>query len=107
MSIRETILGRILYFRAFSPFSPMPFGGLAKSVNAQTRGALMEKARTSGEHYFRIKILHQHRLTFPTCVPAPAATVSANLQETVGLTGAFSAFRGFLRISQDIEGGFW
>ena len=58
----------------------------------------MEKARTSGEHYFRIKILYQHRLTFPTWVPAPAATISANLQEKLCLTGAFGTFGAFLRI---------
>lgn len=66
-------------------------------------GCLWRK-RISGEHYFKIKVLHQHVLTFLTCVPASAAKVSANLWEKSGFTGAFNAFCGSLRIDWKAEG---
>ena len=67
-------------FRA-TPRPPllMAFGSLENGANEQAHGVFMEKGRTPGEHYFKIKILHQHRLTFPTWIPALAARIPVNL----------------------------
>lgn len=65
-------------YRAIPP-PPMVFGGLESSANEQTPRVFMEKGRTPGEHYFKIKILHQHRLTFLTWFPAQAAEIPVNL----------------------------
>lgn len=70
----------------------MAFGGLVHSADKQTHGVFMEKARTLTEHYFKIKILQQHRLTFPTCIPALAGKIPTNLLEKLGFSGAFNAF---------------
>lgn len=57
----------------------MAFGGLVHGADEQTHGVFMEKARTVTEHYFKIKILQQHKLTFPTRIPALAAKIPTNL----------------------------
>lgn len=63
------------------------------------------RRQKSRGHYCKIKILHQHRLTFPSWVPVPKAKIS----EKPGFVSSFSAFHPalFLRICQKVEDSCW